>query len=143
MKVMIVDDDKLSAELFKKAFIQCGVECTYTCDSTKAVHKAEEELPDLIIMDSIMPQMSGFEVSKALKLNEKTKEIPIVFVSADISPDSIIKCMHVGCVDFIPKPVNLKQLVKVLISFNCLNSIKRLNKEVASNLKNLEEKYRC
>lgn len=80
-------------------------------DGEKAVVVAQEKKTDLILLDIMMPGLSGFEVCSILKANDKTKDIPVIFLTALSEGESIEKAYEVGGIDYIIKPINTKELL--------------------------------
>lgn len=72
----------------------------------------EEEKIDLILLDIIMPEIDGFEVCKKLKENEKTKDIPVIFITAKTDEESIKRIYEVGGIDHIHKPFNASEILE-------------------------------
>ena len=68
---------------------------------------APEFLPDLILLDVMMPEMDGIETCRRLKADDVTRDIPIIFISAKTEAEDVIKGFEAGCVDYITKPFNL------------------------------------
>ena len=77
----------------------------------KAIKIAQEKQPDLILLDVMMPEMSGFEVCKELKSMRYTKDIPVIFLTARTEKEDIIKGLELGGVDYITKPFNQQEVV--------------------------------
>ena len=101
--ILIVDDEK--SNIIALTHILRDEYCIYvTRDSKDAVVMAEEHLPDLILLDVLMPEPDGYDVIVALKKSEKTRNIPTVFISGLISPEAVEKGMSLGAAGYIPKP---------------------------------------
>ena len=81
----------------------------------EALEYVEEERPDLILLDIMMPGMDGFEVCRRLKENESTREIPVVFLSATTGEEEKQRAMDLGAVDFISKPIDPAELRRVVV----------------------------
>lgn len=81
-KILIVDDDKSFVELYQERLIVAGYDVTYQPESNKAIETAIKIKPDLIILDIMMPVMSGEDVFYQLKANPATKNIPVFFMTA-------------------------------------------------------------
>jgi len=111
--ILIVDDD--TATLIELTSILQPDYKIYTVkDGTTALLKASEILPDLILLDLVMPDMDGFEVLSKLSDNANTKEIPVLFITGSTDRDNEIKGLTAGAVDYIHKPLN-EALVKVRV----------------------------
>jgi len=109
-KILIVDDEKLNI-LALAHFLKPQYDIIVTTESISALETAEKHLPDLILLDVIMPNMNGYEVIEKLKQSEKTKNIPVVFISGLNDTENEEKGIMLGAADFITKPFN-KTLVK-------------------------------
>jgi two-component system cell cycle response regulator DivK len=83
----------------------------------QALHLAREEQPDLILMDIRLPDISGFEVTRLLKQDQRTKTIPIIAVTALASPEYERKGLESGCDAYIPKPITLGNFLRTIESF--------------------------
>jgi len=104
MKVMVVDDNPDNVELVVQ--ILSDFYKTLSADSgAKCIELAKEQQPDLILLDVMMPQMDGYAVLKALQTEEKTKDIPVIFLTARYKDiDRIVKGLQLGAFDYITKP---------------------------------------
>ncbi|HNW83161.1 MAG TPA: response regulator [bacterium] len=104
-KILIVDDSieniKILTSLFKE---NRGIFSAQ--DGKTAIEIACDKLPDLILLDIIMPEMNGYEVCESLKSIEKTKDIPIIFISGNSDVEDITKGLDIGAVDYVTKPFN-------------------------------------
>ena len=109
-KILIVDDEKINI-LALAHFLKSQYDIIVTTESLSALETAEKHLPDLILLDVIMPDMNGFEVIAKLKESEITKDIPVIFISGLNDTENEEKGITLGAADFITKPFN-KTLVK-------------------------------
>lgn len=89
-KVLIIEDDKFLTKIYKTKLTNEGFEIDIVMEGSKALEKALEFKPNLILLDIILPNMSGFEVLKKLKENKETKDIPVVILS-NLGQDSDIE----------------------------------------------------
>ena len=104
-RILIVDDD--TSNLMELAGILKDEYKIYAVkDGESAIEKANEVYPDLILLDIIMPDMSGFEVLTKLRAAEKTKDIPVIFITGIADSDEEIKGLAAGAVDYMRKPLN-------------------------------------
>ncbi|UUZ51942.1 response regulator [Massilia sp. B-10] len=78
----------------------------FAMNGQKALHIAQHQLPDLILLDAMMPDMDGYAVCAALRASEITRDIPIIFVTALKTPEDETRALSSGAADFISKPVN-------------------------------------
>ena len=111
MKILIADDEKDVRNLVRFAFERRGFEVIEAADGSEALTIANQESPDLILLDAMMPGMSGYEASRRLKKTEATKEIPIVFLSAKGQTYEVAEGLEAGAVAYIVKPFSPKELV--------------------------------
>lgn len=104
MKILIVEDEVFSRMKLKKILNEFG-ECVAVESGIDALKSVEKDiLPDIIILDILMPNMDGYEVCKQLKDNPRTKDIPVIFISGLINITDEIKGFEMGAVDYIHKP---------------------------------------
>ena len=109
--ILIVDDEKdildlVSYNLKKAGFHSIGVE-----DGEKALSSAREEIPDAIILDLMLPGISGLDVCRVLKGDSKTNSIPILMLTARVADSDIVKGLEIGADDYVTKPFSPKVLV--------------------------------
>ncbi|MCL2124504.1 MAG: response regulator [Oscillospiraceae bacterium] len=112
--ILIIDDEKPNLNVLGHTLRQ---EYTvYTArDGKTGLEIANEYLPDLVLLDIIMPEMDGYEVLTKLKESDKTKDIPVVFITGLVSSESVQKGMSMGAADYIFKPFsasNIKEKVE-------------------------------
>jgi len=112
--VMIVDDNNLEREFFTEAFKQQGIKTVATGDPTKALLLAVESQPDFIILDLYMPGIDGLEVCRLIKSDDRTRNIPVLFVSSSSDVNDVREGFHLGCLDYINKPVDIYSLVDLI-----------------------------
>lgn len=113
-KLLLVDDEPDILQFLKKRLEKNNFEIVTVEDAQKCVDTAEKMLPDLILLDIVMPFIDGYELIKKLRDNPSTRDIPIVMHSVKKETESIFKCMELGSVDFVTKPVSLETLLKVI-----------------------------
>ncbi len=103
MKVLLVDDDEAIITVFSTALKKEGFETVQALNGREGVEKAKSEVPDLILLDQVMPDMQGNDVLKELKLDEKTKNIPVIVLSNFGQDELVKKAINEGAVDYIFK----------------------------------------
>jgi DNA-binding response OmpR family regulator len=111
-KILIAEDEKDIRDLITLTLSFSGHEVVAVVNGEEAYHKAKEILPDLVLMDVRMPRMTGYEACKAMKKESKTKDIPVVFLSAKGQEAEVQTGLEVGAVDYILKPFSLDQLTE-------------------------------
>lgn len=111
-RVLIADDNPTNVELLEAYLADKDYEIGIAVDGKDTLQKVVDFQPDIILLDIMMPKMSGFEVCKQLKENAATKEIMILMVTALNELGDIERAVAAGCDDFLTKPVNKLELVK-------------------------------
>lgn len=106
VKILIVDDVQLNREILKDRLAQLSVDFIEAGSGKVALSMVEDDRPDLILLDILMPEMDGFEVCRILKDNPATWNIPIIFLSALNDTSEKIKAFELGAADYICKPFN-------------------------------------
>ncbi|MBN1456793.1 MAG: response regulator [Sedimentisphaerales bacterium] len=109
--VLVVDDNEQNLELLLAYLEDVDCQTISAVDGSEAIDIARDKLPDLILLDVMMPKMSGFEVCKRLKSDPKTAEIPIIMVTALSELGDIERAIDSGTDDFLSKPVNKLELL--------------------------------
>ena len=108
--VLVVDDDE---DLRSLAQLQLGdgFDVIQAADGQRCVTLAQRELPDVILLDMMMPGMDGAQVLQELSASTRTKDIPVIFLSALTGTEDRVKGLEIGAVDYIAKPVEKRELV--------------------------------
>ena len=114
-KVLVVDDNLQNLELLQ-AYLEDLPEVTTisATDGLEAIQKVAEERPDLVLLDIMMPKMSGFEVCKQIKANPETRHIQVVMVTALSETGDIERATECGTDDYLTKPIDRKSLVELV-----------------------------
>ena len=103
-RVLIVDDNVINRKLLKGFLKQDDYELIEAADGTEALLKVFQTLPDLILLDIMMPNKDGYEVCKELKGDQRTVHIPIIFLSAKAGVEDKIRGLELGGADYVTKP---------------------------------------
>ena len=111
-RVLIVDDNAANAELLEAYVRELPCEIEVASSGREALEKVEEFEPDIILLDIMMPDMSGLEVCRQLKGDENTSDIPVIMVTALSELEDVERAVEAGTDDFLSKPVNKVELVK-------------------------------
>jgi len=107
LKILIIDDTPANLQLLASILEQDYLIQVAT-SGERGLQLAQKSHPDLILLDIMMPGMDGFEVCRQLKLNSKLARIPVIFITALIDSSTEEKCLALGAVDFLNKPLNIK-----------------------------------
>jgi len=134
--VMIVDDNVQNVELLQAFLEALPVKIITANDGVEALEKVEQHNPDLILLDIMMPRMSGFQVCRTLKGNQKTRDIQILMVTALNELGDIEQASECGTDDFVSKPVNKFEL---LTRVKSLLRVRHLKNELERALTYLNE----
>ncbi len=109
-KILIVDDEDVNRRLLVSLCEGLGYDFTEASNGREAVEKTLQEMPDLILMDVMMPEMNGFEATERLKSDEKTQHIPIIIVTSLDSREDRVRGISKGADDFLTKPIDQEEL---------------------------------
>lgn len=111
-KILVVDDEIYIVHILDFSLGMDGYEVIGALDCEQAFEKACDELPDLIVLDIMMPGPDGYETCQRLKANPSTKDIPVIFLSAKGRPTDQRRGFEVGAADYVTKPFSPRKLVE-------------------------------
>ncbi|MBE8966679.1 hybrid sensor histidine kinase/response regulator [Nostocales cyanobacterium LEGE 12452] len=109
--ILVVDDTTTNLEIVFDTLTNVGFKVITENDGERALKQVEFQLPDLILLDVMMPGIDGFETCKRLKENSVTCDIPIIFMTANSDTHSKVKGLNIGAVDYITKPFHEEELL--------------------------------
>ncbi len=112
MRILVVDDDTNLTELLQLVFESKGFGVTIADSGEQTLEILAEELPEVILLDLMMPGMSGLEVCKRIRANPRTCNIPIIVFTAKAGPESKQELMDAGATDYLVKPVLPLDLIR-------------------------------
>ena len=110
-KILAADDDPIVQQFVSSILMENGHEVFTAPDGEQALDQARAMLPDLIVLDLIMPYKDGYEVLRSLQKSPEMKDIPVIILSAKSKEEDIIRGLEGGAEDFIIKPFNALELV--------------------------------
>ena len=110
-RVLIVDDTLQNIQVLGTVLREQQYQINVAQDGLQALEMVAKVPPDLILLDIMMPGMDGFETCKRLKADEKTREIPIIFLTAKVETEDIVHGFELGAVDYVTKPFNSTELL--------------------------------
>lgn len=111
-KILVVDDEEPISSYLQRKLTKLGYTVYTAEDGEKAIEQAFLNLPDIILLDVKLPKLSGIEVCKKLKSDEKTKKIPVIMLSAKAQPDEIKEGLEAGAGRYLCKPVGFPDILR-------------------------------
>ena len=133
--ILVVDDSKPVSEYVQVVLEERGYKTITANNGSQAMVMAVEYRPDLILLDIMMPDVDGYTICSQLKADRKTRDIPVIFLSALNSQFDKIKAFKCGAVDFVTKPIQVEELTARVKSHL---TISRLNRALQSSNRDLE-----
>jgi len=148
--IQIVDDDMRNTRLLEAQLKSEGYEVMSAFSGEECLRQLKEKLPDLILLDIMMPGMDGFDVAGRLKQEERTKNIPIIMVTALDDRDSRLRALHTGAEEFLNKPIDraelwirVRNMLRLKEYQNFLaNHNRLLEEQVAARTQELRDAYK-
>ncbi|MDA3954293.1 MAG: response regulator [Bacteroidales bacterium] len=134
--ILVIEDTHETIEIIRKVLTNNNYNVAISTDGESAIQKAEMDLPDLILLDIMMPGIDGYETCKRLKDNDITKDIPVIFTSALAEAFDKVKAFKLGAVDYIIKPINVEEL---LARINTHLTVRQLQHDLQEVNKKLEK----
>lgn len=118
--IMVVDDDPINLSLMEAILLPEGYDVRLCASGGACMEAIRQKVPDIILLDAIMPDIDGFQICKLLKASESTRMIPVVMVTSLSDSSDRVEALNSGADDFLSKPVSemellarVKSLVKV------------------------------
>lgn len=132
-QILVVDDVESNREFLKEMLGRAGLEVHTAENGKKAVEMAQEESPDVILMDIRMPMMDGYEAMRYLKVDPNTKDIPVIALTASVSIQETGKLTEAGFVRYLAKPVSAQELFDSLSQYLTLTHVQPQRANVESS----------
>ena len=130
MTIMIVDDTKANIDILRKFLAKFGFKTTVALNGEMALELIPKVKPDLILLDVMMPGISGYDVCIRLKKDAELKNIPVIFITAKGETEDVVEGFGVGAVDFIMKPFRLEEVyARVKAHLTLSAAIKKLTQD--------------
>lgn len=118
-KILFVEDDQSFYDIFSIPLVNRGYEVVHVADGSVAFNKAVEFMPDIVLLDIILPGESGLDILKELKENDQTKKIKVIMLTNFGSDDNVNKAMELGADDYFMKynvvPTELPEKVATIL----------------------------
>jgi two-component system alkaline phosphatase synthesis response regulator PhoP len=102
-KILIIEDEKILLALLDKKLRELGYETSLAEDGEEGIKRLDQDNPDLILLDIIMPKMGGFEVLEAMQKNPEWKKVPVIIISNSGQPVEISRALDLGVKDYLIK----------------------------------------
>jgi CheY-like chemotaxis protein len=139
MSILIVDDNAQNVELLEAYLEDLGADIRTAYDGLEALAAVEQRQPDVILLDVMMPRMSGFQACVKLKANPATKDIPIIMVTALNEVSDAERAVESGTEEFLTKPVNKLELVTKVKAMLELRLVRRQVGSAMDKIKKLKD----
>lgn len=110
-KVLLVDDDKMNGTLLKALLEKKGISCHYMNDSKQVFNHIKENEYDVVLLDIMMPEISGLELLAKIRKEYKLYDLPVIMVTAKDEARDVVEALKSGANDYLTKPVNLEVAV--------------------------------
>ncbi len=111
-KVLLVEDNEMNRDMLSRRLERRGYQMLLAVDGQQGVQLAQQEKPDLILMDMSLPVLDGWDATRQLKAAPETKSIPIIALTAHAMASDEQKAREAGCDDFDTKPIELTRLLE-------------------------------
>ncbi len=135
-RILIADDNATNRKLLTVTLLKAGHKVIEACDGKEALERSVTHLPDLILLDIVMPELDGYQVCSSLKGDKRTADIPVIFLSAKSDVEDKIRGLEIGGADYITKPFNLGE---VLARVETQLKLRALIKELIEKQARLDE----
>lgn len=110
-RILLVEDNEMNRDMLSRRLQRRGYEVLIAIDGQQGVTMAQSQSPDLILMDMSLPVLDGWEATRALKSSQRTKEVPIIALTAHAMSTDRERAMEAGCDDYDTKPIELTRLL--------------------------------
>ena len=116
-RILLVEDDKPNRDILTRRLTRSGYTVLTAATGEEARNVATAELPDVVLMDVGLPDYDGWEITRQLRANPATQELPIIALTGHIMPDERESAIAAGCNDFHAKPVEFTRLLQQISAF--------------------------
>jgi two-component system, cell cycle response regulator DivK len=110
-KILLVEDNEMNRDMLSRRLQRKGYEVILALDGGQGLALAQEQAPDLILMDMSLPVLDGWEATRRLKAQAETQAIPIIALTAHAMEGDRVKALEAGCDDYDTKPIELPRLL--------------------------------
>lgn len=137
--ILVVDDNEQNLELIQAYLEDLGCPVRTARDGIEALASVDEHQPDVILLDVMMPRMSGFQACSRIKASPKTRDIPVIMVTALNEVGDVERAVECGADDFLTKPVNKIELLTRVRSLIRVRRLKRQLDQAMGEMRRLRE----
>ena len=109
--ILLVEDNEMNRDMLSRRLIKKGHSVQIAVDGKVGVEMAQAEQPDIVLMDMSLPVMDGWEATRALKADDRTRGVPVIALTAHAMSGDKEKALEAGCDDYDTKPVDFKRLM--------------------------------
>ncbi len=110
--VLVVDDEPMARTLLRLMLVRAGFDVSEAEDGYDALERIKEEIPDLVILDVMMPGLDGFSVCRAVRESARTAHLPVIMLSAKTDLDSVNRGLRAGANKYLTKPISPDELAR-------------------------------
>ncbi|NOZ42916.1 MAG: response regulator, partial [Alphaproteobacteria bacterium] len=110
-KILLIEDDQNLTELIRYNLIQENFAVYCESDGEEGLYATEEIVPDLILLDWMLPNLSGIEICRRIRRNKKTRNVPVIMLTARAEESDRIRGLNTGADDYVTKPFSPKELI--------------------------------
>lgn len=111
-RILLVEDNEMNRDMLSRRLARRGYDVLEAIDGEAGVERATSDMPDLILMDMSLPVVDGWEATRRLKADDRTREIPVIALTAHAMATDEEKARAAGCDDFDTKPIELTRLLE-------------------------------
>ena len=104
--ILVVDNDRMNRAILTRLLRQNGFCSLEAASGTEALHRARSSTIDLVLLDVVMPEVSGFDVLRELRQVKSESELPIIMITADYNSEQVVRAFDAGANDFLQKPID-------------------------------------
>jgi len=115
-KILIVDDSAAERQVMIEALSGSGYECVTAANGDEAIAKSRSEMPDLILMDVVMPGVNGFQATRTITRDDATRHIPIIMCTGKSAETDKVWGLRQGAREYLVKPINTKDLLERIVA---------------------------
>ncbi len=115
-KILIVDDSPTERQFLLETLSKCGYQCIVAGSGEEAVSKSRTEMPDVILMDVVMPGTNGYQATRTIAREPSTKHIPVIMCTSKSQETDKVWGMRQGAKDYLVEPINAKELLAKIVA---------------------------